>query len=112
MGIKAVGVINEISVKNIKCYFERKVTQFGNGAKIDVPKEFLGEEAILIVIGNSKELNKEIRKVNKISIKNFKSYFERAVTKFGTGAKINAPKEYLGEKVIVAIKETRRENEK
>ena len=40
---------------------------------------------------------------NKISVKNIKGYFERKVTKFGTGAKIDAPKEYMGRKVIVLV---------
>ncbi|MEW5897282.1 MAG: DUF2080 family transposase-associated protein, partial [Nanoarchaeota archaeon] len=33
---------NEISIKNIHGYFEKRVTKFGTGAKVDVPKEHLG----------------------------------------------------------------------
>ena len=40
---------------------------------------------------------------NEISVKNIQSYFERRINKFGTGAKIDAPKEYLGKKVIVLV---------
>lgn len=40
---------------------------------------------------------------NEISVKNIKGYFEREVNKFGTGAKIDAPKEYLGKKVIILV---------
>jgi len=40
---------NEITVKNIKAYFEKKITQFGNGAKIDAPKEHLGKKVIVLV---------------------------------------------------------------
>ena len=40
---------------------------------------------------------------NEIFVKNIKGYFERTVNKFGTGAKIDAPKEYLGKKVIVVV---------
>lgn len=40
---------------------------------------------------------------NKISVKNIRGYFERNVNKFGTGAKIDAPKEYLGKKVVVLV---------
>jgi putative transposon-encoded protein len=29
--------------------FEKKVTKFGNGAKIDAPKEFLGKKVYVIV---------------------------------------------------------------
>ena len=31
--------------------------------------------------------------------------FEKTITKFGTGAKIDAPKEFLGKKVYVLIRE-------
>jgi len=49
--MKKIPVIlkNEIKVENIKGYFERKVSAFGTGAKIDCPKEYLGEEVIIIV---------------------------------------------------------------
>lgn len=42
-------IANEISVKNIKGYFERKVTKFGTGAKIDAPKEYLGKKVVVLV---------------------------------------------------------------
>ena len=29
--------------------FEKKITKFGNGAKIDAPKEFLGRKVYVIV---------------------------------------------------------------
>lgn len=40
---------------------------------------------------------------NEISVKNIKGYFERRINKFGTGAKIDAPKKHLGKKVIVLV---------
>lgn len=40
---------------------------------------------------------------NKIIVKNIQGYFEKTVTNFGTGAKVDIPKEYLGKKVIVLI---------
>ena len=40
---------------------------------------------------------------NSISVENIKGYFEHQVTKFGTGAKIDCPKAYLGKKVIVLV---------
>lgn len=40
---------------------------------------------------------------NEINVKNISGYFERQVNKFGTGAKIDAPKEHLGKKVIVLV---------
>lgn len=42
--------INEITVKNIHAYFEKVITSFGNGAKIDAPKEYLGKRVIVLVI--------------------------------------------------------------
>lgn len=42
-------ITNEISVNNIKGYFERKVTKFGTGAKIDAPKEYLDCEVVILV---------------------------------------------------------------
>ena len=44
---------------------------------------------------------------NEIHVKNITGYFERKVTKFGTGAKIDAPKEYLGKKVVVLVSKER-----
>ena len=40
---------------------------------------------------------------NEVYVKNINGYFERTINKFGTGAKIDAPKEYLGKKVIVLV---------
>ena len=44
---------------------------------------------------------------NKIEVENIKGYFEHKVTKFGTGAKIDCPKEYLGCEVVVLVKQKR-----
>ncbi len=41
---------NTITVKNIHGYFEKAITPFGNGAKIDAPKEHLGKKVIVLVI--------------------------------------------------------------
>ena len=43
-------VSNEIVVKNIKGYFEKTVTKFGNGAKIDAPKEHIGRKVVVLVL--------------------------------------------------------------
>ncbi len=40
---------NEIKVNNIIGYLEKKVTKFGTGAKIDIPKEYLGKKVIILV---------------------------------------------------------------
>ena len=42
-------ISNEINVKGIKGFFERRVTKFGTGAKIDAPKENLGKKVIILV---------------------------------------------------------------
>lgn len=41
---------NEITVKNIIGYFERKVTKFGTGAKVDIPKDHFGKRVVVLVI--------------------------------------------------------------
>ena len=45
-------ISNEISVKNILAYFEKTVTKFGTGAKVDTPKEYIGKKVIVLVIRN------------------------------------------------------------
>ena len=40
---------NEFTAKNIRGYFERTVTVFGTGAKVIVPKEYLGKKVIILV---------------------------------------------------------------
>jgi len=49
-----------------------------------------------------KEIKTKI--TNIIQVNNILGYFEHSVTKFGTGAKIDAPKKYLGKDVIVIVK--------
>jgi len=34
---------------DVVAFFERRVTKFGNGAKIDCPKEYLGKRVYVIV---------------------------------------------------------------
>jgi len=50
-------VSNEISVKGIKGFFERRVTKFGTGAKIDAPKEYLGKKVIILVCDEDEKHN-------------------------------------------------------
>ena len=42
----------ELKIKNIKGYMKRKVVVSGTSAKVTCPKEFLGSEAILIILEN------------------------------------------------------------
>ncbi len=34
----------------VKFFFEKKITKFGNGAKIDAPKEHIGKKVIVLVV--------------------------------------------------------------
>ena len=43
---------NEITVTGITGYFEKEVTKFGTGAKIDIPKEYLGKKVFVLVSNN------------------------------------------------------------
>lgn len=38
-----------------------------------------------------------------LKLKNIKGFLEKIVTPFGTGAKVDCPKEYLGKKVYLVI---------
>lgn len=40
---------------------------------------------------------------SELKLKNIKGFIERKVTPFGTGAKVDCPKEYLGKKVYLVI---------
>ena len=56
---------------------------------------------MIIYMARKIELKKgELNIKDKISM-----VFEKTITKFGTGAKIDAPKEFLGKKVYVMIRE-------
>jgi len=41
---------SELRLKNIVGFYQRKVTPFGNSAKVDCPKEHLGKTVYLVVI--------------------------------------------------------------
>ena len=38
-----------------------------------------------------------------LNLKNIRGFLKRKVTKFGTSAKVDCPKEYLGKKVYLVI---------
>jgi len=40
----------KLTVKNIIGFFEKKVTPFGNGAKVDCPKKYLGKRVYLVIL--------------------------------------------------------------
>lgn len=39
-----------LTVKGIEGFIKRTVTKFGNSAKVDCPKEYLGKEVYLVII--------------------------------------------------------------
>jgi len=40
---------SKLILDNVTLYFEKKITQFGNSAKIDCPKKFIGKKAIVVI---------------------------------------------------------------
>ena len=40
---------------------------------------------------------------NELTVRNIAGYFERTVTKFGTWAKVDIPKEHLGKRVVLLV---------
>ena len=40
----------ELTVKNIVGFFEKEVNSFGNGAKVDCPKKYLGKRVYLVIL--------------------------------------------------------------
>ncbi len=48
---------NKLVLENIKGFLKRKVTKFGNGAKVDCPKEYLGSDVILVIHDDKREVN-------------------------------------------------------
>lgn len=56
-----------IKIKNIKGFLKRKVVVSGTSAKVNCPKEYLGSDAILVILDD--ELKKEDRRTGKNSKK-------------------------------------------
>jgi putative transposon-encoded protein len=45
-----VNATSHLEIDNIKGFIIRRVTQFGNSAKVDCPKEYLGREVYLVIL--------------------------------------------------------------
>jgi putative transposon-encoded protein len=56
-------------------------------------------------INNKMELR--VNRVLEIVDNQIESMFEKTVTKFGSGAKIDCPKEYLGKEVYVIVRKSK-----
>lgn len=39
----------KLIIEPVKLYFEKEVTKFGNSAKIDCPKRYIGKKAIVVI---------------------------------------------------------------
>ncbi len=39
----------KLIIEPVEFYFEKEVTRFGNSAKIDCPKKYIGKNAIVVV---------------------------------------------------------------
>jgi len=50
--MKRVKIINKstLTLKNIRGFLERVVKPFGTSARIDFPKEFIGEKVFVVVM--------------------------------------------------------------
>jgi len=51
-GMRRIEVINNdlLLKENVELVFEKKITQFGNSAKIDAPKKYRGWRAYVIIV--------------------------------------------------------------
>lgn len=47
----------------------------------------------------------EVETATKLTVENIAGFMKRKVTKFGTGAKVDCPKEYLGKTVYLVVVE-------
>ena len=47
ISMKKIG--RKLIIEPIKLYFEKEVTKFGNSAKIDCPKKYIGKKAIVVI---------------------------------------------------------------
>jgi putative transposon-encoded protein len=45
----------------------------------------------------------KVHYTNKLVVENIVGYMEREVTRYGSGAKVNCPKEYLGKKALLVV---------
>jgi putative transposon-encoded protein len=50
MRIVEIQAQTHLEIDGIEGFFIRKVTKFGNSAKVDCPKDYLGRTAYLVII--------------------------------------------------------------
>ena len=39
----------KLILEPVRLYFEKRVTRFGNSAKVDCPKKYIGKRAIVVI---------------------------------------------------------------
>lgn len=55
----------ELKIKNIKGFIKRKIVISGTSAKVNVPKEYLGNDAYLVILENgTKKEDKRTRRTS------------------------------------------------
>ena len=59
----------ELKVKNIKGFMKRKVVVSGTSAKVNVPKEYLGYDAYLVILENGTKKRSGISEGRSASVK-------------------------------------------
>jgi putative transposon-encoded protein len=47
---------NRLVIENISGFLKKKVTKFGDGAKVDCPKRYLGKEVYLVITKGRKKV--------------------------------------------------------
>jgi len=52
--MKIINIIpkTELKIKGIKGFLRNKVTWYGTGAKVDIPKRYLGEDVYIVILEN------------------------------------------------------------
>ncbi len=45
-----ISVKKEVKITGVCAFFERRVTRFGTGAKVDCLKEFIGKKAYIVIV--------------------------------------------------------------
>jgi putative transposon-encoded protein len=63
----------------------------------------MGDNLINIYLIYILMTKQKLKNKTKLSVKGILGFMEKTVTRFGTGAKVDCPKEYLGKKVYLVI---------
>lgn len=50
-----LNLTTELKVSNIRGFMKRTVTKFGTGAKVDCPKEYLGQDVYLVIMDGTQK---------------------------------------------------------